>query len=178
VKTVAGKQNFKVVAEGTSLMSGADRAALTEFQQRLSKLQRSASGANESAGTLKTRLAALKRALRDAPSNTQRLIEETAALEKRTDEIIWAFRGLPNAGEGAAPGLSQRINAIAARQVMASTRPTRTQLDQYNLTADEFKVQFDKLKVLIETDLPRLEKAAENGGAPWTSGRLPEWTGK
>ena len=61
---------------------------------------------------------------------------------------------------------------------MAATRPTRTQVDQYNLTADEFKVQFDKLKVLVETDLPRLEKAAESAGAPWTAGRLPEWTGK
>jgi hypothetical protein len=61
---------------------------------------------------------------------------------------------------------------------MAATRPTRTQIDQYNLTADEFKAQFDKLKVLIETDLPRLEKAGESAGAPWTAGRMPEWSGK
>jgi hypothetical protein len=178
VKTVASKQNFKVVAEGTGAMSAADRAALTDFQQKLSKLQRTLSGANDSAGALKTRLGSLKRALRDAPSNSQRLIDETTTLEKRTDEIIWDFRGFPNAGEGAKPSLTQRVNTIAGRQVMAATRPTRTQVDQYNLTADEFKVQFDKLKTLIETDLPRLEKAAESAGAPWTSGRLPEWSGK
>jgi hypothetical protein len=178
VKTVASKQNFKVVAEGTSTMSAADRAALTDFQQELSKLQRTVSGANDSAGALKTRLGSLKRALRDAPSNSQRLIDETTTLEKRTDEITWEFRGFPNAGEGAKPSLTQRVNAIAGRQVMAATRPTRTQIDQYNLTADEFKAQFDKLKTLIETDLPRLEKAAESAGAPWTSGRLPEWSGK
>jgi photosystem II stability/assembly factor-like uncharacterized protein len=178
VKTVASRQNFKVVAEGTSTMSAADRAALTDFQQKLSKLQRTVAGANDSAGALKTRLGSLKRALRDTPSNSQRLIDETTTFEKRTDEIVWELRGFPNAGEGAKPSLTQRINAIAGRQVMAATRPTRTQVDQYNLTADEFKVQFDKLKTLIETDLPRLEKAAESAGAPWTSGRLPEWSGK
>jgi photosystem II stability/assembly factor-like uncharacterized protein len=178
VKTVASKQNFKVAAEGTGSMSAADRAALTEFQQKLSKLQRTLSGANDSAGALKTRLGSLKRAMREAPSNTQGLVDETATLERRTDEIIWEFRGLPNGGEGSKPGLTQRVNAIAGRQVMAATRPTRTQIDQYNLTADEFKVQFDKLKTLVETDLPKLEKAAESAGAPWTSGRLPEWSGK
>jgi len=179
VKTVATKQqNFKVAAEGTASMSAADRAALADFQQKLAKLQRTLNGANDSAGTLKTRLGSLKRALRDATSNTQRLVDETTTLERRTDEVIWAFRGKPGDGEGAAPGLTQRINAIAGRQVMAATRPTRTQLDQYNLTADEFKVEFDKLKVLVETDLPRLEKAAEAAGAPWTPGRLPEWQGK
>ena len=178
VKTVAAKQNFKVAAEGTSSMSAADRAALTDFQQKLSKLQRALSGANQSAGALKTRLGSLKRALRDAPSNSQRLVDETTTLEKRTDEVIWTFRGFPGQGEGAKPGLTQRVNAISGRQVMAATRPTRTQIDQYNLTADEFKVQFDKLKVLIETDLPRLEKAAESAGAPWTAGRMPEWSGK
>ncbi len=177
-KAVATKQNFKVVAEGAASMTSVDRTALTEFQQKLSKLQRALSGANDSAGALKTRLASLKRALRDTPANAQRLIDETTALERRTDEILWAFRGFPAGGEGAAPGLSQRVNGIAARQVMAASRPTRTQLDQYNLTADEFKAQFDKLKVLVETDLPRLEKAAEAAGAPWTPGRLPEWTGK
>jgi hypothetical protein len=106
------------------------------------------------------------------------LIDETSALEKRTDEILSVFRGVPGGGEGSAPGLNQRIGGIAARQAMAATRPTRTQVDQYNLTADEFKVQFDKLKALVETELPRLEKAAESAGAPWTAGRLPEWTGK
>jgi photosystem II stability/assembly factor-like uncharacterized protein len=178
IKAVATKQSFKIVAEGTGSMTPSDRTALTEFQQKLSRLQRAVSGANDSAGALKTRLASLKRALREAPSNPQKLIDDVAGLEKRTDEIIWGFRGRPGGGEGAAPGLTQRVGSIAGRQVLAASRPTRTQLDQYNLTADEFKLQLDKLRVLVETDLPRMEKAAEAAGAPWTPGHLPEWTGK
>src|SRR6516165_4524514 len=107
VKTVATKQNFKVAAEGTASMSAADRAALADFQQKLAMLQRTLNGANDSAGTLKTRLGSLKRALRDATSNTQRLVGETTALERRTDEVIWAFRGKPGDSEGAPPGLTQ-----------------------------------------------------------------------
>jgi hypothetical protein len=178
VKPTATKQSFKIIAEGTGSMSPTDRTALTDFQQKLSKLQRTLSGANDSATALKTRLASLKRALREATSNTQRLSDDATAFERRTDEVIWALRGLPGGGEGSAPGLSQRVNAIAGRQVLAAARPTRTQIDQYNLTADEFKVQFDKLKILVETDLPKLEKAAEAAGAPWTAGHLPEWSGK
>jgi hypothetical protein len=31
------------------------------------------------------------------------------------------------------------------------------------------------LHALIETDLVRLEHAADAAGAPWTPGRVPDW---
>jgi hypothetical protein len=35
-----------------------------------------------------------------------------------------------------------------------------------------------KLRTLVEGDLVKLEKALEAAGAPWTPGRVPEWTDK
>jgi len=33
----------------------------------------------------------------------------------------------------------------------------------------------DELRALVDTELKRVESAAEQAGVPWTSGRLPEW---
>jgi hypothetical protein len=35
-----------------------------------------------------------------------------------------------------------------------------------------------KLRTLVDTDLAKLEKDMEAAGAPWTPGRVPEWSEK
>jgi photosystem II stability/assembly factor-like uncharacterized protein len=168
-------QSFSVVIEGAERMAAADRAVLAEFQQKVVRLQRAVTGALDMANSLNTRLGQLKRALREAQADTARLIQETSALEKRTDEILDALRGARGAGETPPPAINQRVAGIAGRARMAAARPTQTQIDQYNIAADEFKPVLAKLRTLVEQDLVRLERAAEAAGAPWTPGRLPDW---
>ena len=69
----------------------------------------------------------------------------------------------------------QQKLAKLQRAVLDAGEATQTQVDQYNIAADEFKAQLTKLKVLVETDLARHERAVDAAGAPWTPGRLPEW---
>jgi hypothetical protein len=57
-------------------------------------------------------------------------------------------------------------------------RPAQNQVEQYAITAEEFKPVLAKLRTLVESDLVKLEKALEAAGAPWTPGRVPEWTDK
>jgi len=172
---LAAQQAFSVVIEGEEKMAAADRAALAEFQQKIARLQRAVTGAIESANALRARLELIKRALHTAAADTARLIDETTALEKRTDEILRALRGDRAAGDTPPPSISARVNGIANRHRMAALRPTQTQIEQYNIAAEEFKPVLGKLRTLVETDLVKLEKAAEAIGAPWTPGRVPEW---
>ena len=58
------------------------------------------------------------------------------------------------------------------------TKPTGTQKEQYAAAGKEFTAELAKLRQLVETDLPALEKQLDGFGAPWTPGRLPAWEGK
>jgi hypothetical protein len=58
----------------------------------------------------------------------------------------------------------------------ALARPTQSHIDDYNIAAGEFGAELSGLHTLVEVDLNKLEKDMENAGAPWTPGRVPEWS--
>jgi hypothetical protein len=159
-------------------MSAADRAALSEFQQKAARLQRAVSGALGAATALKPRLAAIKRAIVETPSVPQKLQEDAAVLDKRTNEILRALSGDTAARQrnmNTPPSISERVGNVVGPQRSSTSRPTQTQVNQYNAAAQEFEQVLAQLRQLIEGDLARLEKQLEASGAPWTPGRIPEW---
>jgi photosystem II stability/assembly factor-like uncharacterized protein len=171
-------QTFHVMVEGQGNMSATDRTALVAFQTKVARLQRAVQGALDAGNALKPRLALIKRALMETPSAGDKLLDDTAALDRRTNEILRALRGdntLRARNMNAAPSISDRIGDIVGSQRMSTSRPTQTQMNQYAVAAQEFETTLAQLRQLIEVDLSRLEKQMEAAGAPWTPGRIPEW---
>jgi len=171
-------QDFRIVVEGQENMTPADLAALGEFQRKAARLQRAVQGALDSANALKPRLALIRRALLDTPAAGDRLLDEAAALDKRTNDILRALRGdnaLRARNMNLPPSISDRVGDIVGSQRTAIARPTQTQINQYTAAAQEFEITLAQLRQLIEVDLARLEKEMEAAGAPWTPGRIPEW---
>jgi photosystem II stability/assembly factor-like uncharacterized protein len=171
-------QEFQVVVEGQAGMSATDRAALVDFQQKVARLQRAVQGSLDAANALKPRLALIKRALLETPSAGDKLLDDAATLDKRTNEILRALRGdnaLRARNINLPPAISERVGDIVGSQRMSTARPTQTQVNQYAAAAQEFETTLAQLRQLIEVDLARLEKQMEAAGAPWTPGRIPEW---
>ena len=171
-------QQFQVTVEGQESMSSADHAALVEFQTKAMRLQRAASGATAAANQLKPRLAAIKRAISETPSLPQKLQEDATNLDRRTNEILRALSGDNAARQrnmNTPPSINDRIGYVVGAQRMSISRPTQTQIAQYNAAAQDFETTLNQLRQLIEVDLARLEKQLEAAGAPWTPGRIPEW---
>ena len=159
-------------------MSSADHAALVEFQTKAMRLQRAANGATAAANQLKPRLAAIKRAIGETPSLPQKLQEDATNLDRRTNEILRALSGDNAARQrnmNTPPSINDRISYVVGAQRMSISRPTQTQIAQYNAAAQDFESTLNQLRQLIEVDLARLEKQLEAAGAPWTPGRIPEW---
>jgi len=120
----------------------------------------------------------IRRALIDTPSAPERLLDDAAALDRRTNEILRALRGDTAARQrnmNTPPAISDRVGFIVVGQRMSTARPTQTQVAQYTAAAQEFETVLGHLRQLIEVDLARLEKQMEAAGAPWTPGRIPEW---
>ena len=106
------------------------------------------------------------------------MLDEAAALDRRTNEILRALRGdtvLRARNINLPPSITERVGDIVGAQRTSTARPTQTQMNQYAAAAQDFEQALSQLRQLIEVDLARLEKQMEAAGAPWTPGRVPDW---
>jgi photosystem II stability/assembly factor-like uncharacterized protein len=175
---LASPQEFNVIVPGQEGMTPGDRAALVEFQQKVARLQRALQGALDAANALKPRLALIRRALLETPAAGDKLLDDAAALDKRTNDILRALRGdnaLRARNINLPPSINERMGNIVGSQRLSTARPTQTQINQYTVAAQDFEQTLAQLRQLVEGDLARLEKQMEAAGAPATPGRIPEW---
>jgi hypothetical protein len=179
VKEVAGPISFKVAPEGSSSMTAADRAAQQEFLQNVTRLYRAESGALQTAENVESRLKQIHEALHQAPVAEQKLASVADALEQRNREILRALRGdveIAKRSEAISTSINDRVNSIMEGERFSLQKPTQTHVDSYAVAASEFADQLTKLHALVEVDLGKLEKDMESAGAPWTPGRVPDWS--
>ena len=149
------------------------------FQQQVGDLQRAVAGANALAGELSTRVQALRRAVQETPGADDRLGAELRTIEQRLRAVRESFTGDPTIArrqEPTAPSLLGRMNLMAqtARSLGA---PTATQRRQFDIVSADFEKVLGQVRAIVDTDLRRVETAAEAAGVPWTPGRMPEWRG-
>ena len=50
------------------------------------------------------------------------------------------------------------------------------QIDTYQVAADQFGPVLAEMRKIAEVDLTSIEEQLEAAGAPWTPGRIPEWS--
>ena len=165
ITPVTGTMSFTVTG------SRGDLTTLTSFQQKVAKLQRQVVAALETANTLKTNLATMKRALYETPGASTDLINTATALDKRTDEILLALRGdlvLRAHDENTPPSISERLQSILTTQRSSTANPTTTQQKDYEIASAALAEQQAKLKALANNDVRKLEGQLEALGAPYT----------
>jgi hypothetical protein len=153
-------------------------AAALAFEQRSSALQRAVLGANAAAGDAAGRAELLQRALHDTPGATPQLLTDVRALRETLRSIQWTLNGDPTMErrqESSPPSLMDRLRRITGGWASSLGDPTASQQRQYEIVAGEFGAILQRLRQTIDVDLKRVEDAAEAAGAPWTTGRLPNW---
>jgi photosystem II stability/assembly factor-like uncharacterized protein len=181
VTPLGSPQEFAVVVEGTDRLVAADRKALSEFQQKVARLDRAVSGALEAANDLTNRLTQIQRALDQTPGIEAKWQDRVRELEKRNRDILRALRGdvaLRARNENTPESIVERVRYVVDSQRFALAPPTRTQQESYQIASEEFTQELARLRTLIDVDLRDLEKALDAAGAPVTPGRLPDWKGK
>jgi uncharacterized membrane protein YgcG len=175
---LVGPVSFKVFVDGVWALPEADRKALMEFQGRVAKLQRAVTGAMDIANTTNNKLDVMRRAIQETPGADNKLRDEVEKLDKTLNSILLALRGdnvMRQRNEPTPPSITQRVGSAAAAIRMATSKPTGTQREQYNIAAELFAQQLTKLRQLVEVDVPKIEKQLEAIGAPYTPGRFPDW---
>ncbi len=171
-------RSFQATTLGTATLPARDREALLAFQKKTGRLQRAALGAVQTAKEAQARLDHLKKALLDTPGADASLSGEARALEARLKDLTMALTGDPTVAsrnEPTPPSIVDRVQTIVYGHWTSTSDPTATHRQAYDLAASEFGGVLDKLRLLVEGDIKRLEERAESAGAPWTPGRVPRW---
>jgi hypothetical protein len=181
VTELAGKQSFKVEAEGATTMYAGNRTAQEEFRRKVSRLYRAVWGAEHSSDEVESRLKSIREALHEVPAVEKDLGAVADSLDQRNREIQRALTGdkaLQRRSENVPSSIEDRVSAIMEGERFSLAKPTQTHVDDYTIAAADFADQLAKLHALVESDLSKLEKDIEAAGAPWTPGRVPVWSDK
>ena len=152
-------------------------AAVIAFQEQAAKLQRAMMGANSVAGELSTRVAALLRALDETPNAPVQLATDVRSIERDLRAIREQLNGDPTLSrrqEPTTPSLMGRMQ-VMTQGARSLEPPTATQRRQYEILSTEFAALLTKLRAIADTRMRTVEASAEQAGAPWTPGRIPEW---
>jgi len=156
-----------------------DRAAIAAFHQQAARLQRAVLGAAQGMNEAENQLRLLLRALEQTPAAPPALADTARALVTRLLDLRVALSGDPtlsSRSEPTMPTIQGRLGRIVVGTWNTTMAPTETHRRQYQVVSAEFAAWLPRLRAIVETDLPRLARAAEAAGAPWTPGRpLPDW---
>jgi hypothetical protein len=166
-----------VTTEGEGAMQAEALAELHKFQLRLVHLERAATGTAAFGEEMKSRTAALRKALAQTPAATQALVQEADAFDRDLNAVMIALRGdnaIRALSDLTPTSIVERIRGAAGNQQFSAAAPNATDRAQYAIASEEFAGVLKQMQAL-QVRFTALEKKADQAGAPWTPGRLPEW---
>jgi len=177
---LSAPQKFHIVTEGQDKADPAAIAELHDFLSKVAKLNRAVSGAVSYTNELKSQVDAIRRALRETTADTNSLIARGDALNKQLADLLVTLRGDEAAAARQDPdyqSISGRVGSILGDHRTSLQRPTKSGQSDYTLASTQFSDALAELRKIADA-ANQLGKDAERAGAPWTPGRMPEWSDK
>ncbi len=171
-------QTFTVKSLDASPEITSDRRALQAFHLRLAGLQRAVAGSVSAISELENRIAHVRAALVETPAAGEAERDVLQQLTGRLADISVAINGDATVGGRNEPtpmSISNRAGALYYASMYSQSAAGGNYLDSYDVAATEFSVALQALRT-VAADLEALENTLELKGAPWTPGRIPDWS--
>jgi hypothetical protein len=178
LQETGASRTFTVKALASSPEITNDRRALQAFQIKVAGLQRAVAGSSAAMAELQNRIEHVRAAIVETPSAGEAERSVLQDLTTRLADIGVAIEGDATIGGRNEPvpmSISSRASNLYYGLVYTQADPGGNYKDSYDVAAKEFAAALRALSG-VETDLAALEKALEIKGAPWTPGRIPDWS--
>jgi photosystem II stability/assembly factor-like uncharacterized protein len=175
------EQDFVVKLYETTAVTAEGRKELAAFQKKVSALKRAVRATLDSASAIQSTLADIKRAVDQTPSLGAKERAKVTALEARLRVILRELRGdveLRKRNENTPTSIAEKVDTIIDDQHYSLSPPTKTHLRLYDEASTALTKELVKLRQMKDKEVPEIEKALEEAGAPYTPGRLPGWKEK
>ena len=172
-------QSFTVKALDNSEEITDDRRQLQDFQIKVASLQRAVKGAVRSLGELDNRVAHLRAALPVTPTSTGSERDAINKLESQLADLRVMLRGdrtVSSRNEPSPMSISSRVSAVYGTTVFSQSAVGGNLRYSYAIASEEFAGALTSLQQVAK-GITDLEATLEAQGAPWTPGRIPEWSG-
>jgi len=171
---------FNTVVLNNVTLPAPDLAELLAFQEKTAKLTRAINAARQITDNLIKRTQYVKQAINNTPDAPAELLAKATEIELQLDDIRWTFYGQsPKASREenwpASPSINERVGALVYSHWGSTSRVSETQMQMYDILAEEFPPILEELRNIAEVKLKALEAELDAIGAPWTPGRIPEW---
>ncbi len=177
ITELVGPQKFVCVKLDNTSLPAKDNAALLEFENKVNELRRAVLAAGKVKNESDNRLKYIKVAVRSAPEVPIQMMEQIKALESELLEINIKLNGdhsLRKREFEIPSSIKDRVEVIIWSMWRATTSPTQTNIDGYNIAAEEFGPLLEQLKGVVGK-IEEIEAKLENFKAPFTPGRIPNW---
>jgi hypothetical protein len=169
---------FKVQRLYEGAVPGADPEMVAAFWRELERLNRSTAAAREMLRLALDRVDLLQKALARTHAPPGSLESDLHKLKQSLlviDEQLFGNRSKRQIGEKRDPTLRHR-QWVAWESVNSTHGPTATQRRSLEIAVAEFRELKQELQKLVNTDMPRVEQAMRDAGAPWMEGQpIPEY---
>ena len=155
-----------------------DESDRLAFQEKVSDLSMALNAARRTLGNLEEQAAYFKAALKSVNRSTTDIYNDILEFEDKLEAIQTELNGDRTKSRldmDQEPSITNRVFSIVFSYFRYTGEPTETMQRQYQVAADQFEPVYDRLKTIVNTDLPRLQQKMDEIGAPWTPGRLPDW---
>jgi len=173
-------QSFGVKSMELSPEITGDRRALLAFQILVAELQRAVAGSTSSISELEGRMAHVRAAILNTPTAGSKERDELQRLATQLADVKVAIIGdstVSGRNEPAPMSIASRAGALYSGLIRTQAAAGGNYENSYEIVAREFA---DALRALqgAASGLVALESALEVQGAPWTPGRIPDWSEK
>jgi len=156
-----------------------DRKAIVAFAEKIAKLSNAVNAASQVAAEASEKLTAFENLAKNSTTLEPTMLNDIRAINTDLMDVMEMFNGDPTKvrrNETDYPGFTSRLRTAMFGAMGSEEGPTGTHQAQYDIVADEFKAALEKLKPIIESKIPTIEKKLDVAGAPWTNGRkIPDW---
>jgi hypothetical protein len=178
VTDLSGPVPFKVERMREGALEGADPEAVAAFWQRCAKLQRATSATSMILNKTLTRVDAMQVALARTPAAPGELDKQLYDLKHtllELDEQMNGNRAKREIGEKNPPTINGRLRFAMGGTRLSTYGPTPNIERSLEIAYSEFAGVKSTLENILDRQLPEMEKALREAGAPWVEGQpIPE----
>ncbi len=167
-------QSFEVVQMRTGTLPGASPDQLVAFMKQLAELQRDVNGARSAIDETTKRVEAIQQALMRSTVGDASLGQSALAIERQLADLRLQLVGSRQRRMMGDPGpvsISARVNVASMGGRLSTYGPTPMHSQSFEIAREEFAELRERLKRIIDVELPQLEKELDAAGVPWTPGR-------
>ena len=175
---LVSSQPFVIKSLNASSLPAPDAKALDAFCKKVSDLRRATGAADKYHDELANKIKFIKSAIIDAQLPQDAITQQVHEVERRLTAVDIKLNGdvsLSKREFETLPSITGRIGAIEGSLWTATSAPTQTAINSFDIASKQFAALLPELKS-IDEEIKKVEARLEKDKAPFTPGRMPQWT--